>query len=83
MKFADVRGRYGTVRGVCNGCRYNRVMIQSISHERTRGDVMSAASPSLQLVRLAIFNRQSREGERRRERETIATIASSAERGIM
>ena len=36
MKFADVRGRYGTVRGVCNGCRYNRVMIQSISHERTR-----------------------------------------------
>ena len=34
MKFADVRGRYGTVRGVCNGCRYNRVMIQSISHEQ-------------------------------------------------
>ena len=67
MKFADVRGRYGTVRGVCNGCRYNRVMIQSISHERTRGDVMSAASPSLQLVRLAIFNRQSREGERERD----------------
>ena len=59
---------------VTDGCRYNGVMIQSISHERTRGmsDVMSAASSSSLLrsspsVRLAIFNRQSRErrGERR------------------